>query len=90
VKKSLVCLVMVMLTAPLAVYKMQTAIVKWGNSQGIRLPKAFLKNINLSEDDTVEVTSENDTIVIKKRGEKRHLRSLEKAGCFLTFTICVF
>jgi antitoxin MazE len=57
---------------------MQTAIVKWGNSRGIRLPKAFLQTIDLREDDTVEVTLENDTIVIKKTGEKKHRTTKER------------
>jgi len=45
---------------------MQTTVVKWGNSQGIRLPKAFLKNINIFENDPVDVTLKNEKIVIKK------------------------
>ena len=45
---------------------MTTAIVKWGNSQGIRLPKAFLQNINIAENDTVDVLVENEAIIIKK------------------------
>jgi antitoxin MazE len=57
---------------------MQTAIVKWGNSQGIRLPKAFLQNIDLREDDAVDVTLENDTIVIKKTSGKKHRTTRER------------
>jgi antitoxin MazE len=59
-------------------WKMQTAIVKWGNSQGIRLPKAFLQTIDLREDDTVDVTLENDTIIIKKTGGKKHRTTNER------------
>jgi antitoxin MazE len=51
---------------------MVTTIVKWGNSQGIRLPKSFLQNIHLSENDTVDVLLENDGIVIKKQRGKVH------------------
>jgi antitoxin MazE len=51
---------------------MQTTIVKWGNSQGIRIPKAFLKNIRVTENDPVDVTLENERIIIKKINAKRH------------------
>ena len=51
---------------------MQTTIVKWGNSQGIRLPKAFLKNIQITENDPVDITLENEKIVIKKINAKEH------------------
>jgi antitoxin MazE len=51
---------------------MTTAIVKWGNSQGIRLPKTFLQNINLSENDKVDVLLKNETIIIKKASGKKH------------------
>ena len=51
---------------------MQTTIVKWGNSHGIRIPKAFLRNIQITENDPVDVTLENDKIVIKKICEKEH------------------
>ena len=51
---------------------MQTTIVKWGNSQGIRLPKAFLQNIQIAENDPVDVILEDDKIVIKKISEKEH------------------
>ena len=50
---------------------MQTAIAKWGNSQGIRLPKALLESANLSHDDIVHVTAEKNSIIIKKVEKKR-------------------
>lgn len=51
---------------------MQTTIVKWGNSQGVRLPKALLKNINIAENDPVDVVLENEKIIIKKIIKKSH------------------
>ena len=45
---------------------MITAITKWGNSQGVRIPKVFLDNLSLKNSDTVELTIDNDTIVMKK------------------------
>jgi antitoxin MazE len=57
---------------------MTTASVKWGNSQGIRLPKAFLQNINITENDTVEVLVENEAIIIKKTYGKKHKTTKER------------
>ena len=50
---------------------MQTKVVKWGNSHGIRLPKAFLKNINIAENDPVDVTLDNEKIIIMKIETKK-------------------
>jgi antitoxin MazE len=57
---------------------MQTTTVKWGNSQGIRLPKAFLHNINIKENDSVDVTLENERIVIKKITTKVHKTTMHR------------
>jgi antitoxin MazE len=43
---------------------MQATIQKWGNSQGIRIPKAFLEALNITENDMVELTLVGDKIVI--------------------------
>jgi len=57
---------------------MQTTITKWGNSQGIRIPKFLLASVDLTENDTVEVVAENDRIVIKKCAQKRARKTLEE------------
>ena len=57
---------------------MQTTIVKWGNSQGIRIPKAFLQSIKIAENDPVDVTLENEKIIIKKSNEKKHKTTRER------------
>ncbi|MCL2081535.1 MAG: AbrB/MazE/SpoVT family DNA-binding domain-containing protein [Oscillospiraceae bacterium] len=58
---------------------MVTTIQKWGNSQAVRLPKAILETVLLQENDTVEITAENDTIIIKKTARKRRAKkSLEE------------
>ena len=51
---------------------MQTNVVKWGNSHGIRLPKAFLQDIKISENDPVDISLENEKIIIKKIDQKNH------------------
>jgi antitoxin MazE len=54
------------------VFFITTTIVKWGNSRGIRLPKPFLENLNLKDNDTVDVLTDNDTIIIKKTVNRQH------------------
>jgi antitoxin MazE len=51
---------------------MVTTISKWGNSYGLRIPKAFLQNIQIAENDPVDITLENEKIVIKKSIEKKY------------------
>ena len=61
---------------------METTIVKWGNSQGIRLPKAFLQNLQLAENDPVEVTLENEKIIIAKIVAKGHKSTKQRLAQF--------
>lgn len=49
---------------------MQTTIVKWGNSHGIRIPKLFLQSIQLGENDPVDVVIADDRIIISKKRKK--------------------
>jgi antitoxin MazE len=60
------------------VVKMQTTIVKWGNSQGIRIPKTFLKNIHVSENDPVDIILSGEKIIIKKIKYKKHKTTRER------------
>lgn len=55
---------------------MYTTIQKWGNSQGIRIPKQILEELELSESDRVEIERQQDAIIIRKAA-KRH-RTLEE------------
>ncbi|MDR2754130.1 MAG: AbrB/MazE/SpoVT family DNA-binding domain-containing protein [Planctomycetaceae bacterium] len=61
---------------------MQTAIVKWGNSQEIRLPKDLLQNVNISENETVDIILQNDAIVIKKLNQQKHRTTKERLQDF--------
>lgn len=46
---------------------MQTTIRKWGNSQGLCIPKSYLRELNWRESDRVEVVLQGDSILIQKR-----------------------
>jgi len=48
------------------VFLMYATIQKWGNSQGLRIPKALLDALGLRENDRVELTQTDDGIHIKK------------------------
>ena len=43
-----------------------TTIVKLGNSQGIRLPKPLLESTDMAINDTVDITAEQNMIIIRK------------------------
>lgn len=56
---------------------MYATIQKWGNSQGLRIPKTLLDAIGLRENDRVELVQSEDSIQIRKPAAARH-RSLEE------------
>ena len=41
-------------------------IRKWGNSQGIRIPKKFIENLHIKENESLEMSIVEDSIIIKK------------------------
>ena len=45
---------------------MFTTIQKWGNSQGLRIPKPMLESVGIRENDRVELIQTADSITIKK------------------------
>ncbi len=55
---------------------MLTTIQKWGNSQGIRLPKAILEMANLNENDTVKLKVEDGKVIIIPT--KKHISLKER------------
>jgi antitoxin MazE len=61
---------------------MQATIQKWGNSQGIRIPKAFLEALGMMENDTVELSRKDDNIVISKIEKKKYDNLSERLEAF--------
>ncbi len=57
---------------------MTTSIQKWGNSQGIRLPKYILEAIQWKENEVINITTENDKIIIEKAtvSERKNIKEL--------------
>lgn len=56
---------------------MYATIQKWGNSQGLRIPKALLDAVGLRENDRVELIQGEDSIQIKRAASVPH-RTLEE------------
>ncbi len=46
--------------------KMTTTIQKWGNSQGIRIPKAILDTVKWTENEKIILVVDNEKIIMKK------------------------
>ncbi len=55
---------------------MHAKIQKWGNSQGIRIPKSILSIADFSENDEVEIIIVDGKIVIEH--SKKHLTLKER------------
>lgn len=50
---------------------------KWGNSQGIRLPKSILDEAHIKENDTFIVKiDKNENIILEKKKKPQNLREL--------------
>lgn len=45
---------------------MNSIIRAWGNSQGLYIPKATLKQVGLEVNDAVEISVEGDAIMVRK------------------------
>jgi antitoxin MazE len=53
-----------------------TRLSKWGNSLGLRLPKSVAREVPLAEGDTVQVSVDNGTIVIRPSRPRHSLDDL--------------
>ena len=59
---------------------MHAQVVKWGNSQGIRLSRKILEAAGISLFDEVDIRAEKGSITIEK--VKRHRTLEERAAAF--------
>ena len=50
---------------------MTTTIQKWGNSQGIRIPKTILDTVKWTENEKIILVVENEKIIMEKPKKKR-------------------
>jgi antitoxin MazE len=61
---------------------MQAVIQKWGNSQGIRIPKAFLEALGMAENDTVELSRVDNNILVTKVENEKYNNLSERLEAF--------
>lgn len=59
---------------------MQTQVKKWGNSQGVRLPKEVLEMAGFSLNDVLRVNVSNGVIMLTR--EFKHKTLEERAAAF--------
>jgi antitoxin MazE len=55
-----------------------TQLSKWGNSLAVRLPKSVAREVQLVEGDTVHVSVDNGTIVIRPSRPRCSLDELDE------------
>lgn len=51
--------------------KTTTTIQKWGNSQGIRIPKMLLDSVNWSENEQITIKVDNGKLIIEKTKDRK-------------------
>ena len=64
------------------VYTIQTNIRRWGNSQGIRLSKEILAQMNLQENDTVGINVYDGKMTVEKVNKPKYLNLAERLEAF--------
>ena len=59
---------------------MTTTIRKWGNSQGIRIPKSILDSVNWSENEKIQIMIENGKLILEKAkdNKRKNIKELFK------------
>lgn len=55
---------------------MTTTIQKWGNSQGIRIPKFLLDAVRWSDSEQLVLTAVDDKIIIEKAAQRKNIMEL--------------
>ena len=63
-------------------YTIQTNIRRWGNSQGIRLSKEIMTQMNLQENDTVGIKLYDGKMTIEKINTPKYLNLAERLEAF--------
>ena len=57
---------------------LSTTISKWGNGQGIRVPKTLMELLEWKNNDKLEIVVEEGNIRIRKVENKRKRKSIEE------------
>lgn len=57
---------------------MVTKIQKWGNSKGVRIPKAILESLEWKENEPLTIDIKDGKIIIEKQNERKSITELFK------------
>ena len=57
---------------------MTAKISKWGNSQGLRVPKDVMEQLHLNIGDDVELKIENNKVIIEPVKKEKHKCNLDE------------
>ncbi len=63
-------------------YTIQTNIRRWGNSQGIRLSKEIMSQMDLEENDTIGINIYDGKMTIEKINKPKYLNLKERLEAF--------
>lgn len=63
-------------------YTIQTNVKRWGNSQGIRLSKEILAQMDLVENDTIGINICDGKMIIEKINKPKYLNLQERLEAF--------
>ena len=55
---------------------MITTIQKWGNSQGIRIPKFILEAVHWNGNENLVIKTDNDKLIIEKAEKRKNIMEL--------------
>ena len=55
---------------------MEVKVQKWGNSNGIRIPKEVMEELSIKTDDILSMIREDNKIIITKKPKKQTLREM--------------
>ena len=63
-------------------YTIQTNVRRWGNSQGIRLTKEIMSQMNLQENDTIGINIIDGKMTVEKINKPKYLNLTERLEAF--------
>ncbi len=63
-------------------YEGKVVVKKWGNSQGIRIPKEILGSVSISEGDALQLYVDNNTNSIILKSPQKKLKLEERLELF--------
>ena len=63
-------------------YTIQTNVRRWGNSQGIRLTKEIMSQMNLQENDSIGINIIDGKMTVEKINKPKYLNLAERLETF--------